>query len=72
LKLPKMVHDMRAGEGDLTWVAVGAAFLASAVVGAVVIRWMLDYLKTRTYAVFAWYRLAVAVLVVVVWLSGKR
>jgi undecaprenyl-diphosphatase len=72
LKLPKMVHDMRAGEGDLTWAAVGAGFLASAVVGAAVIRWMLDYLRTRTYAVFAWYRLAVALLVVVLWLSGKR
>ena len=72
LKLPKMVHDMRAGEGDLTWAAVAAGFLAAAVVGAAVIRWMLDYLRTRTYAVFAWYRLAVAALVVVLWLSGKR
>jgi undecaprenyl-diphosphatase len=72
LKLPKMVHDMRAGEGDLTWAAVAAGFLAAAVVGAAVIRWMLDYLRTRTYAIFAWYRLAVAALVVVLWLSGKR
>ena len=72
LKLPKMVHDMRSGEGDLTWTAVAAGFIASAVVGAVVIRWMLDYLRRRTYAVFAWYRLAVAALVVVLWLSGKR
>lgn len=72
LKLPKMVHDMRTGEGDLTWAAVAAGFLASAIVGAAVIRWMLDYLRRRTYAVFAWYRLALAGLVVVLWLSGKR
>jgi undecaprenyl-diphosphatase len=72
LKLPKMVHDMRSGEGDLTWTAVAAGFLASAIVGAAVIRWMLDYLRRRTYAVFAWYRLAVAALVVALWLSGKR
>ena len=72
LKLPKMVHDMRTGEGDLTWTAVAAGFFASAIVGAVVIRWMLDYLRRRTYAVFAWYRLALAALVVVLWLSGKR
>jgi len=72
LKLPKMVHDMRAGEGDLTWVALAAGFVASAVVGAAVIRWMLDYLRRRTYAAFAWYRLAVAALVVLLWLSGKR
>ncbi|HZR10682.1 MAG TPA: undecaprenyl-diphosphate phosphatase [Myxococcales bacterium] len=72
LKLPKMVHDMRTGEGDLTWTAVAAGFFASAIVGAAVIRWMLDYLRRRTYAVFAWYRLALAALVVVLWLSGKR
>src|SRR2546430_4476614 len=72
LKLPKMVHDMRTGEGDLTWAALTAGFLASAIVGAAVIRWMLDYLRRRTYAAFAWYRLAVAALVMVLWLSGKR
>ena len=59
-------------EGDLTWAALTAGFLASAIVGAAVIRWMLDYLRRRTYAAFAWYRLAVAALVVVLWLSGKR
>jgi undecaprenyl-diphosphatase len=67
-----MVHDLRAGEGDITWAAIGAGFVAAAVVGAAVIRWMLDYLRRHTYAVFAWYRLAVAALVVVLWLSGKR
>jgi undecaprenyl-diphosphatase len=67
-----MVHDMRAGTSDLTWAAVAAGFFASAVVGAAVIRWMLDYLRRRTYAVFVWYRLAVSALVVVLWLSGKR
>src|SRR3989440_385195 len=72
LKLPKMVHDMRAGEGDLTWAALATGFIASAIVGAAVIRWMLDYLRRRTYAAFAWYRLVVAALVVVLWLSGKR
>jgi len=51
---------------------LAAGFIASAVVGAAVIRWMLDYLRRRTYAVFAWYPLAVAALVVVLWLSGKR
>jgi undecaprenyl-diphosphatase len=72
LKLPKMVHDMRAGDGAVTPVALAAGFLAAAIVGAAVIRWMLGFLRQHTYAVFAWYRLAVAALVVVLWLSGKR
>lgn len=72
VKLPKMIHEMQQGTGPVTWAAMAGGFIASAVVGALVIRWMLDYLRRRTYAVFAWYRFAVAALVVVVWLSGKR
>jgi undecaprenyl-diphosphatase len=72
VKLPKMLHEMNEGTGPVTWGALAAGFIASAVVGALVIRWMLDYLRRRTYAVFAWYRFAVAALVVVLWLSGKR
>ena len=72
VKLPKMLHEMHAGTGDVTWTGLAGGFFASAVVGALVIRWMLDYLRRRTYAVFAWYRIALAALVVLVWLSGKR
>lgn len=72
LKLPHMVREMDEGGGGLTWAALLAGFVASAVVGTAVIRWMLDYLRRRTYAVFAWYRLALAAAVVVLWLSGKR
>jgi len=72
VKLPKMLHEMRSGEGPVTWAALAVGFVASAVVGTFVIRWMLDYLRRRTYAVFAWYRLAVAGFVFILWLSGKR
>ena len=72
LKLPHMIQQMRAGTAEVTPSGVAAGFVAAAVVGFVVIRWMLDYLRRRTYAVFAWYRIAVAALVVVLWLSGKR
>jgi undecaprenyl-diphosphatase len=72
LKFPKMLHAMSAGEGNITWAALAAGFVAAAAVGAAVIRWMLDYLRRRTYAVFAVYRLALAAAIVVLWLSGKR
>jgi undecaprenyl-diphosphatase len=72
LKLPKMLHEMHAGTGEVTWAGLAGGFVASALVGAVVIRWMLDYLRRRTYVVFAGYRIALACLVVVLWLSGKR
>src|SRR5439155_813825 len=47
-------------------------FIAAAVVGVAVIRWMLAWLRTRTYLPFVVYRLLVAALVVALWLSGKR
>jgi undecaprenyl-diphosphatase len=72
LKFPKMLHAMGAGEGNVTWAALAGGFVAAAAVGAAVIRWMLDYLRRRTYAVFAVYRLALAAAIVVLWLSGKR
>jgi undecaprenyl-diphosphatase len=72
VKLPKMLHEMQGGQGPVTWVGLGAGFLASAVVGVLVIRWMLAWLRTRTYAVFAVYRLALAAFIMVLWLSGKR
>ena len=72
LKFPKMLHEMQSGHSAVTWGALAAGFIASAVVGTAVIRWILDYLRTRTYAVFAIWRILVAALVVVLWLSGKR
>jgi len=65
-----MVHDMRSGEGDLTWTALAAASSRRRWWRAV-IRWMLDYLRRRTYACSpgtASRRRSGVVL----WLSGKR
>jgi undecaprenyl-diphosphatase len=72
LKLPHMLRDMRAGTSEVTWGALAAGFVAAAIVGTFVIRWMLNYLRTRSYAVFAGYRVAVAIAVVLLWFSGHR
>jgi undecaprenyl-diphosphatase len=72
VKLPKMLHEMQSGQGPVTWAALTAGFLAAAVVGVAVIRWMLSWLRTRTYVVFAAYRVALAAVIVVLWFSGKR
>jgi undecaprenyl-diphosphatase len=72
VKLPKMLHEMQSGHGPVTWAALAAGFLAAAVVGVAVIRWMLSWLRTRTYVIFAAYRVALAAVIVVLWFSGKR
>ncbi|HWE23958.1 MAG TPA: undecaprenyl-diphosphatase UppP [Myxococcales bacterium] len=72
LKLPRMLRDIHEGTSHVGGGALAAGLVASAVVGIVVIRWLLAWLRTRTYDVFVVYRLLVAALIVAVWLSGKR
>jgi len=72
LEFPGMLREMRAGTSPVGVPALLAGLVASAVVGVVVIRWLLAWLRTRTYDVFVVYRLLVAVLIVVAWLAGKR
>jgi undecaprenyl-diphosphatase len=72
LKLPKMLHEMHSGQSHVSPAALVAGLVAAAVVGTLVIRWLLEYLRTRSYAVFAIYRLAVAVAIVALWFAGKR
>lgn len=72
LKLPKMLREMHAGTSHVSVAALVAGLVASAVVGVIVIRWLLAWVRTRTYDVFVVYRLLVAVLIVVLWMSGKR
>jgi undecaprenyl-diphosphatase len=54
---------------DENWMELGVAFLVSAAVGFLAVRWLLGYLQNHTYKVFAWYRIAFGVLLLVV-LSG--
>jgi undecaprenyl-diphosphatase len=72
LKFPKMLREMHSGASPLGWDGLAAGCIASAIVGALVIRWLLAYLRTRTFAVFAAYRLLVAAGIFVLWFSGKR
>ncbi len=72
LKFPQMLREVHAGTGQVGPAALLGGLIASAVVGVLVIRWLLAWLRMRTYNVFVVYRLLVAVLIVVLWLSGKR
>jgi undecaprenyl-diphosphatase len=72
LKFPKMLREMHSGASPLGWDGLAAGCIAAAIVGALVIRWLLAYLRTRTFAVFAIYRLVVAAGILVLWFSGKR
>jgi undecaprenyl-diphosphatase len=46
--------------------------VASAISGFVVIRWLLRYLRRHDFTLFLWYRIAVALLVFLLILTGAR
>jgi undecaprenyl-diphosphatase len=63
-----LVHDGFQGYGtQFLW-----GFIASAISGFVVIWGLLKYLRTHSFAVFMWYRLALATLILVLIATGVR
>lgn len=58
--LPKIIRQ--GGEGGETTLYL-AGFLAAAISGYAVIAWLLKFVRTRTFDLFAYYRLALAGLV---------
>lgn len=75
LKAPALIEALR-GRGPeaavVTPLALVAGMASSALVGILVINWLLKYLRTHSLALFAVYRAALAAAVVVLWLLGHR
>jgi len=75
VKLPKLIHALQ-GRGDeaalVTPAGLAVAMLASAIVGTLVIRWLLQFLRDRGYLVFAIYRVAFAIFIVGLWLARNH
>jgi undecaprenyl-diphosphatase len=60
----EMFKELRGGEQheDMGMLLLG--FLVSAAVSFVAVKWLLGYVRTHTFTVFGWYRIGVAVVVV--------
>lgn len=64
LKILKALIRPSAAEGFTEdWGSVALGFVTAAVVSFVVVRWLLGYVRHHTFAVFGWYRIVLAVLV---------
>lgn len=50
------------------WSALAVAFVAAAISGFAVVRWLLDYVKSHRFTWFAWYRIALG-LILLAWLG---
>lgn len=59
-----------AGElGNEAWDQVAVAFIASAITGFAVVRWLLGWIKQHSFNGFAWYRIALGVALLL-WLPS--
>lgn len=54
-ELLKVIRDGAALNED--WAALGVGFLFSAVVAFIAVKWLLQYIQTHRFTLFAWYRI---------------
>lgn len=54
-ELLKVVKSGKAVNED--WIALGIGFVVSAVVAFIAVKWLLRYIETHRFTVFAWYRI---------------
>jgi undecaprenyl-diphosphatase len=62
-KIFKALHHPPPGAAPEHWAMVALGFVVSAVVSFVVVKWLLGYVRTHTFVVFGWYRIALALLI---------
>ena len=59
----KILKALKGGTIDgENWPMVGLGFAVSAVVSFVVVKWLLRYVQTHTFAAFGWYRIALGLV----------
>jgi len=62
---------LKDGFGGMDGVSLTVGFLTAAVSGFLAIKYMLRYISKHDYKIFVWYRLALAVLIIVVLFARK-
>jgi undecaprenyl-diphosphatase len=63
LKIFKALHHPQPDVPPENWPMVALAFVVSAVVSFVVVKWLLRYVQTHTFTLFGWYRIVLALVI---------
>jgi undecaprenyl-diphosphatase len=69
----KILGALRHAPADAppeSWTMVAVGFVVSALVSFVVVKWLLGYIRTHTFVVFGWYRLALAAVIALLAAGG--
>jgi undecaprenyl-diphosphatase len=54
------------GGANIDWQSLWVGFMVSALVAFVAVKWLLKYIQTHRFTIFAWYRIALGVLLFVI------
>jgi len=61
----KLYEAGKAGVSADEWIHLVVGFLVSAIVAFTAVKWLLRYIQTHRFTMFAWYRIVVGVLLLV-------
>jgi len=53
----ELLKALKAGTQTEDWLQLGIGFVVSAVVAFVAVKWLLNYIQSHRFTVFAWYRI---------------
>lgn len=62
LKLAGALGQVAAGQTTENWPALGLAFVVSAIVSFIAVKWLLRFVQSHTFVGFGWYRIGLGVL----------
>ena len=54
----ELLKQFSHGGGENDWLSLGIAFVVSTVTAFVVVKWLLSYIRTHDFRIFAFYRIA--------------
>ncbi len=66
----EFMKTRHAGEGPEDWNALAIGFVVSGIVAFIAVKWLLRYVQSHRFTLFAWYRIVLGVVLVAMVMSG--
>jgi undecaprenyl-diphosphatase len=70
-KIFKSLHHPEIGAPHENWPMVLLATVIAAIVSFIAVKWLLRYIQTHTFIAFGWYRIAIAIVIFAVLITGR-